>query len=204
MIIENKMPVAVHFRYLKEDEMKNPLCCISKFCTLDIYIEDLRRGVINLIKSAYTNYENKTSRDIQNYMMSQRQIIKLMEVVHTLKYSGEDLKVSKDNPLYRNGSYWFGYHLDNRELISYPAIYFRQLTDNEVNNVTLFFEDLFSFMSLPSWHDTMDNLIFCACSGENYDDTYGDNGCPMIFIMEYLEKLVESIYLINYLRPYPF
>ncbi|WP_316753251.1 hypothetical protein [Pedobacter gandavensis] len=201
MLIECKTPANRHFRYLKEDEMNNLFSCIYDLCTLDFCIEDLRLGVITLIKSAYTTSE-KASLDMQSHIINQRQIIKMLEIAYYLKCSGEDLEVSQENPLYRKGSYWFGYHVDNEESIGYPAIYFRQLTDLEINNVRVFFEDLFSFMPLSDWHTMLDNLVLCACSNEDYDDTYGDNGCPMIFVMEYLEKLVEAIYLINFIRPY--
>lgn|GEM_PF-6359844 len=132
-------------------------------------------------------------------MIHHRKGIKLLEWAHVMYLRKEDLKISEGHPLYRKGNFWFGYHLERQNELPYPAVHFRCLTDLEVNNVNIFFERLFKDLSLAAWLETMDNLLEYAYSSESYVDAC-DDGHLIILIMENLEKLAESLFLVYHTK----
>ena len=194
---KNIIPASTRFRYLTDEEIKHPDKAISVLFINEIYVENLRYNLLNLIRAAFTRPDMSTTTygNPEEYAFDQRRCFKLLELAFVLKCSDEDYTLTEDNLLYRKGEGWWGWHLDERGELSYPGVSFRTLLDHEVNNVKLFFDELFSFKSFNDWAMILDDLLSSAHSSEGYDEIT-DQGYLIIPILTYLEKLVEAIYLV--------
>lgn len=187
------------FRYLTSEDLSNPHLFIVRFCHLDASIESIRHGILSLIKAASTKGVFEKYGDWQNYFYYQQTIIKLLEIAHVFHTRGEDFSITSEHNLYRPKNEWFGRYIDNHESMQIPSLYFRFLKDTEINNINLFFNDMFSFMDLESWIQKIDMVMAIAYADESFSETY-DCGHLIVPILDYMEKLVESIFLIFHIR----
>lgn len=183
-----------NFRQLTSYEIDFPMYCIGKFWILDAYIEDFRIEVYNWIKTA-CSLSNDQFGDPDEFELLHHQCIKLLEIAHILYTSEENLSIETDHPAHRPDKNCFGYHLEDEQVLSCPNLYLRTLVGTEINDVKIFFEELFEYRSLTEWYDILDQLLIS--SREESSIVKNEEIGPVILeINEYLEKLMESIYVV--------
>lgn len=184
-----------NFRQLTSYDIDYPLYCIGHFWHIEAYIESFRIDVYNWIKTA-CSLSNDQFGDPDDFELLHQQCIKLIEIAHVLYHSDENFSVEKDHPIYRPNKECFGYHLEDQQILTCPSLYFRNLTGAEVNDVKIFFEELFEFKSLNEWYRILDQLLIS--SREEISIVRNEEiGSVILEINEYIEKLMESIYLMH-------
>lgn len=180
------------FRYLLPDEIANPHYHTVAFYGCDHQVECFRFEVLSLIKTAcsklYYGEEKK-------YYSIHHQFIKLMELAFLLKEAANDFVLSEGHPLYRKNSGPFVWHEDNIKDLRGAGINLRVLNGAEVNNIQLFFHDFFSNKSLEEWSIILDDLLHCALKKSTLNKLF-NLSYEMLFIKEYMEKMVEAMFLV--------
>lgn len=188
-------PVATGFRQLTSYEIDYPMYSVCHFWSIDAYIEDFRIDVYNWIKTSCSLSDDQFG-DPDHFELIHQQCIKLLEIAHVLVNNYDGFKIDKDHPLHRKRLHFFGHYLEDRQTLSCPDLYFRALDGKEVNDVTIFFEELFEFKSLDEWCIILDQIL--SCSRDETSVVRNEEIGPLILeINEYLEKLMESIYVVH-------
>jgi hypothetical protein len=188
-----------HFRYLKPCEVQDIHYTIGRFCKTESSVELLRVDFLNLISAACTRSGEFAFGNSEEYVLHQRRCVKFIELAFVLKCSSENFQINKQHELFRLGNFCFGLQLEEKRLMGYPALYFRMLSNIEINNIAVFFNNLFTFMGLEEWTETMEYILTCAYSSESYSDIT-DDGHRIVPILIYIEKLVEAIFLVYHLK----
>jgi HEPN domain-containing protein len=201
MKLEPTVSENITFRYLKEKDISNPhyqIVCF--FCCDENSIESFRFGMIDLIKTACSDqyYRNRDS-----YHYNQQQFVKLLELAYVLKDSQEDLKLNPDHPLYRFSDHPFDLYTESRNK-PFPALHFRTLSGKEVNDVRIFFEELFNFKSLADWRAISDSFLYCTNREVELDDIYDTKTYETVLIREYIEKMIEAMGLVCETKSLPY
>ncbi|WGQ10731.1 hypothetical protein QG516_03555 [Pedobacter gandavensis] len=87
--------------------------------------------------------------------------------------------------------------LFSKEDYGYFKTTYRTLTRKEIQNLNLFFEDFFCFKSFNEWSLTFSQLVKYAYRRHTIDEVL-EAGSIVIILSEYIEKLIEAVYLIHY------
>lgn len=183
-----------NFRQLTSYEIDYPLYCIGHFWYVEAYIESFRIDIYNWIKTA-CSLSNDQFGDPDEFELLHQQSIKLIEIAHVLHTSDQNFSIEKDHPIYRPNNECFGYHLEDQQILTCPGLYFRALNGAEVNDVRLFFEEFFEFKSLNEWYGVLDQIVISS-KAEMSLARNEEIGHLILEINEYLEKLIESVYVI--------
>lgn len=189
------------FRQLTSNEIDYPLQCISQFWGIETYIESFRIDVYNWIKTACSLSDDQFG-DPDDFELLHQQCIKLLEIAHILYTSDESFAVEKDHPIHRPNKECFGYHLEDQQILTCPDLYIRMLRGDEVNDLKIFLEELFEFKSLTEWYVILDQIL--THSKEETSFTKQKNvGHLVVEIREYLEKLMETIFIVYMTKSLP-
>jgi len=189
------------FRQLTSNEIDYPLHCIGQFWGIETYIESFRIDVYNWIKTACSLSDDQFG-DPDDFELLHQQCIKLLEIAHLLYTSDESLAVEKDHPIHRPNKECFGYHLEDQQILTCPDLYIRMLRGDEVNDLKIFLEELFEFKSLNEWYGILNQILIH--SKEETSFTKQENiGHLIVEIREYLEKLMETIYIVYMTKSLP-
>ncbi|WP_134090799.1 hypothetical protein [Olivibacter sp. XZL3] len=191
----------VHFRYLKEDAIRNPFSFIKEFCTQETEVELFRDDILTLVNAASTEKTDSTEKfyaSHENFVYDHKQIITVIEALWVLQHQPElDLSITETHPLYQK-SIWRSLRIDVEARINGHAGHYRKLENQEINNIHLFLKDFFLYRDLDEWREILDDLLSYAHHHEHYIDTLSLS--EFIVIREYLEKVAEAIFLIADLR----
>lgn len=190
------------FSYLSQDEIDNPLHCIGYLYTKQVYIEELRQDVQNWIKTSCSLSDDQFGNP-DEFAVIHQQCTKFIEIAYLLHQSEIDLSIDSSHPLYRLNNDCFAWHMENKQTLTCPELYFRNLTGDEINNVNLFFEDLFEFMSLDQWYKVLYQL-FIYSKQENTFTQQEEYGFMILEILAFLEKLLESIAVVYEAKALPY
>lgn len=190
------------FSYLSQDEIDNPLHCIGYLCTKQIYIEELRQDIHNWIKTA-CSLSNDQFGNPDEFAVIHQQCTKLVEIAYLLNQAETDLSIASSHPLYRLNNDCFAWHMENKQTLTCPELYFRSLTGDEINDVKVFFEDLFEFMSVDQWYKILYQL-FIYSKQENTFTQQEEYGYKILEIAEFLEKVLESIAVVYEAKALPY
>jgi hypothetical protein len=82
----------------------------------------------------------------------------------------------------------------NKEI---PKSDFHNLSRKEVTDTYIFFKDFFNYQSLNKWRLTFSRLVEYAYRKTTIDEVI-EEGSVMVIIREYIEKLIEVVFLIDY------
>ncbi|MDN5287702.1 MAG: hypothetical protein JWR38_3976 [Mucilaginibacter sp.] len=189
------------FRYLKEKDVSNPhyqIVCF--FCCDENNIESFRFGMVDFIKTACSDqyYGDKSS-----YHYNQQQCVKLLELAYVLYNGVEDFKLNPDHSLYRHSEHPFELYNEPKNK-QFPALHFRSLSGTELNNVRVYFEELFNYKTLEAWRGTLDSLLYCTNKEVELDDIYNEKVYETVLIREYLEKMIEAMGLVCETKSLPY
>ena len=201
MKIEPIVSDSTAFRYLKEKDISNPhyqIACF--FCCDENNIESFRFEMINFIKTACSDqyYGDKSS-----YYYNQQQCVKLLELAYVLCNSDEDFKLSPDHSLYRRSEHPFALYNEPKDT-PFPAFHFRSLSGTELNDVRIYFEELFSYKTLEAWRGILDSLLYCTNKEVELDAIYKEKVYETVLIREYLEKMIEAMGLVYETKSLPY
>lgn len=131
------------------------------------------------------------SLDPDDFERLHQQCVKLLEIAYILYNSDENFPVETDHPIHRPNNECLGYHLEDQQILTCPDLYLRALTGDEVNDVKIFFEELFDFKDLNGWYNVLDQLL--VSSREEISAVKNDEiGYMVLEINEYLEKLISE------------
>ncbi|WP_316751707.1 HEPN domain-containing protein [Pedobacter gandavensis] len=170
--------------------ISNPHYQIASFFYCDKNsMESFRFGMIDLVKTACSDryYGNQ-----KNHHHNHQQFVKLLELAHELKDSQEDFKLRINHPLYR---------LCDRH---FPALNFPTLSDLEVNNIRLFFEEFFNYRNLEAWRGILDALLDCSNGKTSLDKSYNSKLHESVLISEYIAKMIEATRLVCETKSLPY
>ncbi|SHE66978.1 hypothetical protein [Pedobacter caeni] len=187
-------PAATGFRQLTSYEIDYPMYAVCHFWSIDAYIEEFRMDVYYWIKTSCSLSDDQFG-DPYYFELIHAQCIKLLEIAHVLFSDYADFKIDKDHPLRRQRFSVFGHYLEDQQVLRCPDLYFRTLDGKEINDVTIFFEDFFEFKSLDEWYLILDQLLINSRE-ETSVVRNAEIGPLILEINEYLEKLMESIYVV--------
>lgn len=190
------------FSYLTNDEIDNPLHCIGYFFSKQVYIEELRQDINNWIKTACSLSDDQFG-DPDQFATIHQHCTKVLEIAYLLHQDEINLRIEKDHPLYRLNNDCFAWHMENKQTLNGPELYFRNLTGDEINDVKILFEDLFEFMTLDQWYKILDQL-FIHSKQETTFTQHEQYGCLILEITEFLEKVLESVAVVYEVQALPY
>lgn len=162
------------YSHLTRAQIDEPLLLIEDFCRRDTYIEQFRLDLRDFIKSSCSN---QLYGDRENHFYTYRCLMQILEAVHIL------YKKQKT------------YSIDSNKEI--PKSDFHNLSKKEVTDTYIFFKDFFNYQSLNKWRLTFSRLGEYAYRKTTIDEVI-EEGSVMVIIREYIEKLIEVIFLIDY------
>ncbi|WP_316751786.1 hypothetical protein [Pedobacter gandavensis] len=178
----------LRYNQLTDKQILNPHVFISDFCRYEIDIEAFRAEILLLIKSACTNKQYGKSEE---YFYNYRCLLKLLEAGHI--FFCRDIKFS----LHCDPCTLTPCEIDlNRYYSTLITTHFKTLSDKEIKNTQCFFKEFFSFMSLNEWRLIFSRIVEYAYRQPTIDEVLED-GSAMVVVKEYIEKLIEVIYLID-------
>lgn len=126
-----------------------------------------------------------------------------MEIACLLQHDDIDLRIDKDHSIYRLNNDCFAWHMENKQTLICPDLYYRTLIGDEINDVKTFFDDLFEFMTLDQWYKILD-LLFIHSKQETSFTQQEQYGHMIIEILAYLEKVLESISVVYETKALPY
>jgi hypothetical protein len=188
----------MHFRYLNEEVIQNPLIFIEEFCHNFTSIELFRQDLLELFQAACTRKNDNNGRYYSRsseYVFDHKLCIQLIEALWIFYHQlSEDLILPECHP-YHQKSKWKRDLIDIESRLNSPARHFRKLENAEINNIVLFLKDLFNYRDLTEWREVLDDILYYAHAEESLG--YGSEMCSeLIPIMDYLEKITEAVFLI--------
>ncbi|MFC6102594.1 hypothetical protein [Olivibacter domesticus] len=188
----------MHFRYLNEEAIQNPLIFIEEFCHNITSIELFRQDLLTLFQAACTRKIDNNGKYYLNpsdYVFDYKQSIHVIEALWAFFHqSPQDLTLSETHPYYQK-SQWKKDRIDIESRLASPVKHFRKLENAEINNIMFFLQDLFNYRDLSEWREVLDDMLYYAHAEEGLG--YGSEICSeLIPIMDYLEKIAEAIFLI--------
>lgn len=167
--------------------LTDPLGYILDFCEKDCEIEDFRYEVGNMIKSACSHQKYG---DSENYFFNYRCLMQLLESCHSLYNRGLTQKQTTSCLKVNNS-------LFSKENDGYFKTNYRTLSKKEIQNLNFFFEDFFCFKSFKEWSLTFSQLVEYAYRRHTIDEVL-EEGSIAVILSEYIEKLIEAVYLIHH------
>ena len=179
-----------HLRYhqLTKEQISNPHLFLEYFCRCDIDIETFRTEILQLIRSACSS---KKYGNPEDYYYNHRCLLQFLEVAHIFFRRGKKFSIAANltvcTPCTTDLSKY--YHI----LIN---SHFRILSHEEIRNTNCFFADFFGYKTLNDWRFMFSRIAEYAYRTQTIDEVLED-GAEMVFIKEYIEKLIEVIYLID-------
>lgn len=178
----------LRYNQLTDQQISNPHLFISEFCKYETDIETFRKEVHHMIRSACTHQRYGKS---ESYFYNYRCLLKLLEAAHIFFCKGSKFSLSCDTtkitPSVTDLTKYYN------ALIN---AHFKSLSSQEIQNTQYFFKDFFGFMSLNDWRLMFSRIVEYAYRDATIDEVLED-GSLMVVIKEYIEKLIETMYLID-------
>lgn len=178
----------LRYNQLTDKQILNPHTFIADFCRYEIDIEAFRTQIHDLIRSACSTIQHGKSEE---YFYNYRCLLKLLEAGHIFFCKGTKFSLhcasSNASPCAKDLTRYYNV------LIS---THFKSLSQEEIKNTHCFFKDFFSFLSLNEWRLMLSRIVEYAYRQTTIDEVIED-GSAMVIVKEYLEKLIEVIYLID-------
>lgn len=181
-------------RYLDDAEIKNPLMVMEEFFEaydIEVFRQDLRK--LFMLSCSGAAYRNNKRLDPCEMISTHRQVTRFIEFAYLI-HDGKDLdfKIDKEHPIYQHKDKWNTDDVDIETRSSNQVMkHWRVLANEEVNDVSQVFKNIFLFMSLGKWQDELDMLLYYSLNdtaiGEECENS--DLYFPMY---ELLEKLLEA------------
>lgn len=189
------------FRYLRGDQIANPHCELVGFFGCQVDVECFRHDILSLVKSACSknNFGNKA-----NYYLSHQQLITLIELAFVINNNTDDFCLNEHHPLYRIHKGPFIWHAENAQASTFPSLNLRGLSGREVNDISIFLDEFFSYMDLEEWVEISDSILLCANKKTTLDKLYHAKTYTVLIIKEYMEKLIEAMFLIFNIKSIPY
>lgn len=163
----------VRFRYLKVEQVADPIAYINNFCEQEATLDYFRQGVLDLLKTAYSHSEKFYSGASPSYAYYQQQLIRLIEISYVLTLRGDSFSFAEDTTLKND---------------------YRCLDPLERRDVSVFLDYFFEYKNLDEWCEYLDDILIHAYKegGAGYFD-YDERPFKNI---EMMEKLAEAVFLI--------
>jgi|GEM_PF-4047444 len=194
----NQTTHPIHFRYLSPEAAQDPTIFLEEFCFSRTEIEYFRTDLFQLLQAACCDIEEQDGRyylDARNYVYNHKQAIEVMELLWVLhQQKDRDYQLSESHRLFQRPRWkTAGVDLPRRMV---TAKYYRYLTDEEMNNVALFLQDLFTYKDLDEWREILDELLYFSHSTEIFG-AGAERTSEIMPIQEYFGKIAEAIFLIG-------
>ncbi len=154
-----------HFRYLTLEDQQSPVHFLTEFCLLETDIEFFRQDVLTLFQASCSSksvYNSTFFVHADEFVYNHRQLIHVFEFLWHLYHQPDiPLALTEAHLLFQKNS-WKRAYIDVENRLNGPAKHFRVLENQEMNDIRLFLEHLFSFKSLTAWRDLLDDVLSYA------------------------------------------
>ena len=181
----------LRYNNLTKEQISNPHLFLEYFCRCDIEIEGLRTEFFDMIRSACSSKKYGNPEDYFHY---HRCLLQFLDVAHIFFRRGKKFSIAAEltvcTPCTADLSKY--YH-------SLINSHFRNLSKEEIRNTNCFFTDFFGYKSLEDWRWMLSRIVEYAYRTTTIDEVIED-GSEMVLVKEYIEKLIEVIYLIDNIR----
>ena len=178
----------LRYNTLTKEQISNPHLFLEYFCRCDIDIEGLRTEFFDMIRSACASKKYGNPDDYFHY---HRCLLQFLEVAHIFFRRGKKFPIAADlnvcTPCTVDLSKY--YH-------SLINSHFRNLSKEEIRNTHCFFTDFFGYKSLDDWRWMLSRIVEYAYRTTTIDEVM-EEGAEMVLVKEYIEKLIEVMYLID-------
>lgn len=195
----NQEVQTTHFRYLREEAIKNPSLFIKEFCFSETDLEIFRQDIMMLVNAAMTRKTDNNGKFHKNpdeYFYNHRKIIEVIEVMWVFHHQPHfEFAIGETHTLYQTAR-WKRDDIDVEARLDSAAKYYRKLENKEMNNIRLFLNDLFLYNDINEWREILDDLLSYAHADESIAHESTHFSREIIPIAEYLEKIAEAAFLI--------
>ena len=178
----------LRYNHLTKAQISNPHLFLEYFCRCDIDIEAFRIEFLHMIRSACSF---KKYGDPENYFYCHRSLLQFLEVAHIFFRRGKKFSIAANltvsTPCTRDLSKYYHTLINS---------HFRNLSHEEIRNTNCFFTDFFGYKTLNDWRLMFSQIVEYAYRTQTIDEVI-EGGAEMVIVREYIEKLIEVIYLID-------
>ncbi|WP_073229085.1 hypothetical protein [Pedobacter caeni] len=178
----------LRYNQLSKQQISNPHLFLESFCRFDTDIESFRIETLHLIRSSCSSNKYGNPEDYHYHYTC---LLKLLEAAHIFYRKGKKFSIASNLTLCTPCTVDLSKYYHN--LIT---THFRNLSHEEIRNTNCFFNDFFSYKTLNDWRRMFSRIVEYAYRTQTIDDVLED-GTEMVIIKEYIEKLIEVIYLID-------
>ena len=181
----------LRYNNLTKEQISNPHLFLEYFCRCDIDIEGLRTEFFHMIRSACTSKKYGNPEDYFHY---HRCLLQFLEVAHIFFRRGKKFSIGADLTACTPCTvdlYKYYQNLVNS--------HFKNLSKEEIRNTHCFFTDFFGYKSLEDWRWMLSRIVEYAYRTTTIDEVM-EEGAEMVLVREYIEKLIEMMYLIDNTR----
>ncbi|AOM77140.1 hypothetical protein [Pedobacter steynii] len=191
------------FRYLEEEEVKNPLLVVEEFfevTDVELFRQELR--LLFTLSFGDSDYSKGKVYDRSRLMCVHQHVTRFIEMAWLLLNDDFlDLLIKEENPLYQDRGMWAETSfIEVRKRLSDEVMKCcRVLEDQEINNVKFVFENVFRYQKLSRWQDELDMALFYSLRTTPMSEEC-DNGHLSFPMYELLEKLLECMHVIHELK----
>ena len=178
----------LRYNTLTKEQISNPHLFLEYFCRCDIDIEGFRTEFLDMIRSACTSNKYGNPDDYFHY---HRCLLQFLEVGHIFFRRGKKFPIASDLTVFTSCTVDLSkyYH-------SLINSHFRNLSKEEIRNTHCFFTDFFGYKSLDDWRWMLSRIVEYAYRTTTIDEVM-EEGAEMVLVKEYIEKLIEVMYLID-------
>jgi len=178
----------LRYNQLTKEQISNPHLFLEYFCRCAMDIETFRTEILNLIRSACSSKKHGNPED---YYYNYRRLLQCLEVAHIFFRRGKKFSIAANltvcTPCTIDLSKYYHTLINS---------HFRNLSHEEIRNTNCFFKDFFGSRSLNGWRLMFSRIVEYAYRTQTIDEVLED-GAEMVIIKEYIEKLIEVMYLID-------
>jgi hypothetical protein len=185
------------YRYLSEDQLKNPLSYLEEVCSSLTTIELFRLDLHDLARASLTDWNEIPEGSWRihyghQFVSTHRQLTYLIEALFALSLHPElHFKLTETDPFYQRKSP-FKHVLDIENRIKSSVFFFRKLGNDEMNEPCDFLIRVFKSNDLSMWHEVLDDLLGYAYSTSSLEDAGF-----YLYAIEILEKMIELCFLVS-------
>ena len=183
----------LRYHHLTKEQISNPLVFVEYFCRCDIDIEGLRIELLDMIRSACSS---KKYGNPENYFHYHRCLLQFLEVGHIFFRRRKQFSIVTN--LTACTSCTTDLSKDHQTLVN---SHFKNLSKEEIRNTSCFFRDFFAYKTLNDWRDIFSRIVEYAYRTTTIDEIL-EEGAEMVIVKEYIEKLIEVIYLIDNIQSF--
>lgn len=200
---KTKKPHRKHFRYLTNEDIKNPLYAVAHFCRTETDLISWKDDVKSLIKESNITCGKISTSVADARLFNCNRILRHIELLYVLHTTIADWLINDKSRFYKiermTGQVHKHWYFTRDDTLD-DMLHFKQFTAKEVGDFSIFLKNLFEFKTLRQWQQVIDDLLTSVLGQINFSEFTAYWGTEQKKIFKYLKKIAEAIFFVYVLK----